>query len=64
MVHKGSDVSIGTQLEEANYRNNWLIQSSNAKAIKNAIGQAIKFTETGVIEKISASLSEIKEAKE
>lgn len=38
--------------------------SSNAKAIKNAIGQAIKFTETGVIEKISASLSEIKEAKE
>ena len=38
--------------------------SSNAKAIKNAIGQAIKFTETGVIEKITASLSEIKEAKE
>ena len=38
--------------------------SSNAKAIKNAIGQAVKFTETGVIEKISASLSEIKEAKE
>ena len=38
--------------------------SSDAKAIKNAIGQAIKFTETGVIEKISASLSEIKEAKE
>lgn len=38
--------------------------SSNAKAVKNAIGQAIKFTETGVIEKISASLSEIKEAKE
>lgn len=38
--------------------------SSNAKAIKNAIGQAIKFTETGVIEKISSSLSEIKEAKE
>ena len=38
--------------------------SSNAKAIKNAIGQAIKFTETGVVEKISYSLSEIKEAKE
>ena len=38
--------------------------SSNAKAIKNAIGQAIKFTETGVVEKITASLSEIKEAKE
>ena len=38
--------------------------SSNAKAIKNAIGQAIKFTETGVVEKISSSLSEIKEAKE
>jgi glycerol-3-phosphate acyltransferase PlsX len=38
--------------------------SSDAKAIKNAIGQAIKFTETGVIEKITASLSEIKEAKE
>ncbi len=38
--------------------------SSNAKAVKNAIGQAIKFTETGVIEKISAALSEIKEAKE
>lgn len=38
--------------------------SSNAKAIKNAIGQAVKFTETGVIEKITASLSEIKEAKE
>lgn len=38
--------------------------SSNAKAIKNAVGQAVKFTETGVIEKISASLSEIKEAKE
>ena len=38
--------------------------SSNAKAIKNAIGQAVKFTETGVVEKISASLSEIKEAKE
>ena len=38
--------------------------SSNAKAIKNAVGQAIKFTETGVVEKITASLSEIKEAKE
>ncbi len=38
--------------------------SSNAKAVKNAIGQAVKFTETGVIEKISAALSEIKEAKE
>lgn len=38
--------------------------SSDAKAIKNAIGQAIKFTETGVIEKISAALSEIKDAKE
>ena len=38
--------------------------SSDAKAIKNAIGQAVKFTETGVVEKISASLSEIKEAKE
>ena len=38
--------------------------SSAAKAIKNAIGQAVKFTETGVVEKISASLSEIKEAKE
>ena len=38
--------------------------SSNAKAVKNAVGQAIKFTETGVIEKITASLSEIKEAKE
>ena len=38
--------------------------SSNAKAVKNAVGQAIKFPETGVIEKITASLSEIKEAKE
>ena len=38
--------------------------SSNAKAVKNAVGQAIKFTETGVVEKITASLSEIKEAKE
>lgn len=38
--------------------------SSDAKAVKNAIGQAVKFTETGVIEKISAALSEIKEAKE
>lgn len=38
--------------------------SSNAKSVKNAIGQAVKFTETGVIEKISAALSEIKEAKE
>ena len=38
--------------------------SSNAKAVKNAIGQAVKFTETGVVEKITASLSEIKEAKE
>ncbi len=34
--------------------------SSNAKAFKNAIRQAIKFTETGVIEKITLSL----EAKE
>lgn len=30
--------------------------SSDAKALKNAIKQAIKFTETGVVEKISASL--------
>ena len=36
--------------------------SSDARAIKNAVGQAIKFTETGVVEKISAAL--IKEAKE
>ena len=33
VVHKGSDVSIGTQLEEANYRNNWLTQLSNAKEL-------------------------------
>ena len=32
--------------------------NSDAKAIKNAIGQAVKFTETGVVDKISASLSE------
>ena len=32
--------------------------NSDAKAVKNAIGQAIKFTETGVVDKISASLSE------
>ena len=38
--------------------------SSDAKAVKNAIGQAIKFTETGVVEKISASLSEMNELKE
>ena len=38
--------------------------SSEAKAVKNAIGQAIKFTETGVVEKISASLSEMNELKE
>lgn len=30
--------------------------SSDAKALKNAIKQAIKFTETGVVEKISTSL--------
>ena len=30
--------------------------SSDAKAVKNAIKQAVKFTETGVVEKISASL--------
>lgn len=30
--------------------------SSDAKAVKNAIRQAVKFTETGVVEKISASL--------
>lgn len=38
--------------------------SSDAKAVKNAIGQAIKFTETGVVDKISASLSEMNELKE
>ena len=38
--------------------------SSDAKAVKNSIGQAIKFTETGVVEKISASLSEMNELKE
>ena len=38
--------------------------SSDAKAVKNAIGQAIKFTETGVVEKISAALSEMNELKE
>ena len=38
--------------------------SSDAKAIKNAIGQAIKFTETGVADKISAALSKMKESKE
>lgn len=32
--------------------------NSDAKAVKNAIGQAVKFTETGVVDKISASLSE------
>ena len=32
--------------------------NSDAKAIKNAIGQAVKFTETDVVGKISASLSE------
>ena len=34
--------------------------SSNGKAIKNAIGKAMTFAKTGVIEKISGSLSEIK----
>ena len=38
--------------------------SSDAKAVKNAIGQAVKFTETGVAEKISAALSQMKESKE
>ena len=33
--------------------------SSDAKAIKNAVRQAITFTENGVIEKISADLAEI-----
>ena len=32
--------------------------SSDAKAIKNAIRQAVKFTETGVIEKITSALAE------
>lgn len=32
--------------------------SSNEKALKNAIGQAIKFTETGVIQKITSALEE------
>ena len=33
--------------------------SSDAKAIKNAIRQAITFTENGVIDTISANLTEI-----
>ena len=35
--------------------------NSDAKAIKNAIKQAVSFTENGVIESITASLSQIKE---
>lgn len=35
--------------------------NSNAKAIKNAIKQAVVFTKNGVIENITASLSQIKE---
>ena len=35
--------------------------NSDAKAIKNAIRQAVVFTETGVIENITATLSQIKE---
>ena len=38
--------------------------SSDAKAIKNAVGQAIKFTETGVIDKISAALSAMNDSKD
>ena len=38
--------------------------SSDAKAIKNAVGQAIKFTETGVIDKISSSLSAMNDSKD
>ena len=30
--------------------------SSDAKALKNAVRQAVRFTETGVIDKISASV--------
>ncbi len=35
--------------------------SSNAKAVKNAIGQAIKFAEGGAIEQITAKIAEQKE---
>ena len=35
--------------------------SSNAKAIKNAVRQAIRFSEQGVIEKIKESLDQHKE---
>lgn len=38
--------------------------SSDAKAVKNAVGQAIKFTETGVIDKISAALSAMNDSKD
>ena len=38
--------------------------SSDAKSIKNAVGQAIKFTETGVIDKISAALSAMNDSKD
>ncbi len=38
--------------------------SSDAKAIKNAVGQAIKFTETGVIDKISSSLLAMNDSKD
>lgn len=38
--------------------------SSDAKAIKNAVGQAIKFTETGVIDKITSSLSTMNDSKD
>lgn len=38
--------------------------SSDARAVKNAVGQAIKFTETGVIEKISAALSAMNDSKD
>ena len=37
---------------------------SDATAIKNAVGQAIKFTETGVIDKISSSLSAMNDSKD
>ncbi len=35
--------------------------SSNAKALKNAIGQAIKFAEGGAIEQITAAVADMKE---
>ena len=34
--------------------------SSDAKAIKNAVKQAVTFTENGVIDTISSALAEIK----